>query len=158
MDITFKTEEGRFNFRVAAIIIHNEKLLVMKDEGYPYFYLPGGRVSLHEKAEEALLRELKEELNISAKIDRALWFNQSFFTEKVSSEKYHEIGLYYLVDIQSTDLLDRGEQFQIQEGGHQHTFVWLPLSKVKEVYLYPLFIKDKIYELPDHLEYLAEYQ
>ena len=35
MDITFKTEQGRFNYRVCAIIIHNEKkyifILIMKN-------------------------------------------------------------------------------------------------------------------------------
>lgn len=31
MDITFKTEQGIFNYRVCAIITHNNKLLAMKD-------------------------------------------------------------------------------------------------------------------------------
>ncbi len=61
MDITFKTEQGRFNYRMCAIIIHNEKILAMKDEHAPYYYLPGGRVNLNETAESAVLREVKDE-------------------------------------------------------------------------------------------------
>ena len=30
-DLTFKIEEGRFNLRVGAIIIHNSKVLMVKN-------------------------------------------------------------------------------------------------------------------------------
>lgn len=78
MDITFKTVEGRFNYRVCAMILHKGKILAMHDDRSPYYYLPGGRVQLHETAEAAVLREVKEELSIDAKILRPLWLNQSF--------------------------------------------------------------------------------
>ena len=100
MDITFKTEQGRFNYRVCAVMLHNEKILAMRDERSPYYYLPGGRVSLHETAQEAVMREVREELGVSAEIARPLWLNQSFFIEDVSGEKYHELCLYFLMDIQ----------------------------------------------------------
>ena len=43
MDITFHTGEGRFNYRVCAIFLHQNKVLAMRDERSPYYYLPGGR-------------------------------------------------------------------------------------------------------------------
>lgn len=158
MDITFKTEQGIFNYRVCAIITQNEKLLTMKDERSPYYYLPGGRVNLHETAESAVIREVKEELNIDAKIIRPLWLNQSFFVEDVNHEKYHEICLYYLIDVSKTDLLEKGETFTQYEGKHVHTFEWLEFQRLKNKYLYPLFIKDKIFDLPQHLTILTEYE
>lgn len=87
MDVTFKTPEGRFNYRVCAILLHDGKLLAMHDEVSPYYYLPGGRVLLHETAEEAIVRELREELGVEAAIVRPLWLCQSFFTEDVKQEK-----------------------------------------------------------------------
>lgn len=60
MDITFKTEQGRFNYRVCGMIIHNNKILAMHDQRSPYYYLPGGRVQLGETVEEAVLREIRE--------------------------------------------------------------------------------------------------
>lgn len=83
MDITFKAENEKFNYRVCAVILHDGKILAMHDERSPYFYLPGGRVKLGETAEEAVLREVREELRITAKIDRPLWLNQGFFKEDV---------------------------------------------------------------------------
>ncbi len=54
MDLTFRTEEGQFNYSVCAVIVHKYKLLVLKNERSSYYYLPGGRVKLHETAEEAI--------------------------------------------------------------------------------------------------------
>lgn len=148
MDITFKTESGRFNYRVCAMIIHEGKILAMHDDRSPYFYLPGGRVALHERAEDAVLRELREELGIEARIDRPLWLNQAFFTEDVNKEKYHELCIYFLMDISGTDLLARGETFTQAEGRRTHTFHWLPLERLRQEYFYPLFLKEEIFHLP----------
>ncbi len=59
MDITFETAEGRFNYRVAAILLDGERILAMHDERSPYWYLPGGRVRMGERAEDAVLREVR---------------------------------------------------------------------------------------------------
>ena len=156
MDITFKTLDGRFNYRVCAIIIHENKLLVMKDEHSPYFYLPGGRVKLHETAEQAMLRELKEELKIDSDIVRPLWFNQNFFTEDVNKEQYHELCLYFLIDIKRSNLLDNGNKFSLVEGDKCNTFEWLTFNQLQTEYIYPLFIKDKIFNLPKELTLITE--
>lgn len=158
MDIKLKTDEGRFNYRVSAVIIHNGKILAMKDERSPYYYLPGGRVSLNETAENAVLREIKEELNMKAEIIRPLWLNQSFFTEDVSKEKYHEICLYFLVNILNNDFAVRGDKFVIYENKHINKFEWLDLKKLKTEYFYPLFLKEKIFELPENLTLITEYE
>ena len=65
MDITFKTDSGIFNYRVCAMILHDGKILAMQDDRSPYYYLPGGRVAMGESAEDAVLREVQEELGIS---------------------------------------------------------------------------------------------
>ena len=72
MDLTFKTEEGIFNCRVCAVFLHDRKLLVIGGQHPPYYYLPGGRVQLHETMETAVLREVREELGIEAKLLRPL--------------------------------------------------------------------------------------
>lgn len=156
MDITFKTDKGRFNYRVCAIMLHENKLLAMHDERSPYFYLPGGRVNLHETAESAVLREIKEELGIDAEIVRPLWFNQSFFIEDVNNERYHELCLYFLVDISKTNLLEKGVKFSLAEGKRKNTFEWLAFERLESEYLYPLFIKDKILDLPNELTMITE--
>ena len=156
MDVVLKTEDGRFNLRVCGIIINNGKLLAMRDENSPYYYLPGGRINLHERAEDAIIRELKEELDISAEIIRPLWVNQAFFIEEVLHEKFHEICLYFLIDISKTNLLERGEKFVREEGKHTLTFEWLDFNELSNKYLYPEFIKKEIFNLPKNLTFLTE--
>ncbi len=148
MDISFKTECGRFNYRVCALILRDGKLLAMRDERTPYFYLPGGRVSMQETAEDALLREVKEELGIHARIERLLFINQSFFCEDVSGERYHELCFYFLADTSGTDLAERGERFRHYEREHTQDYEWIPFDRLKDAYIYPLFIKEWIHRLP----------
>jgi len=157
MDITFKTEQGRFNYRVCGMIIHDNKILAMHDERSPYYYLPCGRVQLGETMEEAVLREIREELEIEANIVRPLWFNQGFFTEDVSGEQFHEICVYFLMDISHTDLLSRGEQFVLNENNQRHTFEWLEFDRLKDEYFYPIFLKEKIFALPEALTIIENY-
>ena len=158
MDLTFKTEEGIFNYRVCAIILHNGALLTTKNNNSPYYFLPGGRVKLHETADAAIDREVYEELGIHGKILRPLWLNQGFFTEDVSKERFHELCLYYLVDISETELPSQGTSFVRYEGDQRYYYEWMPLNRLKDEYLYPLFIKEKIHDLPQTLTILAEYE
>jgi len=158
MDLTFKTEHGVFNYRVCAIILHNNALLATKNKDTPYYYLPGGRVKLHEDAESAVQREVFEELGVHGKIIRPLWLNQGFFTEDVTKEKFHELCIYYLIDVSETDLPSRGKTFVQFEGEKRHFYEWIPLSQIGQEYLYPLFVKEHIHKLPDTLTILAEYE
>lgn len=157
MDICIKLDDNRvFNYRTCAVIINEQKLLVLKDNHADYYYLPGGRVQFGETAENALLRELKEELDIIPTIVRPLFINQSFFNEDVIKKDYHEICIYFLVDISKTDILSRGNTFLGIETKKEQNFTWLSFDKVKEEYLYPIFIKERIDKLPASLELITE--
>ena len=158
MDISFVSGRGKFNFRVCAVMISDGKLLAMHDERSPYFYLPGGRVQMGETSEHAVIREAEEELHISPKIVRPLWLNQGFFTEDVDQLRYHELCVYYLMDISDTDLLSRGERFTLREGAHTHDFEWLAFERLRDEYFYPVFLKTAIFQLPDHLTIREEHE
>lgn len=158
MDISFKSGNEKFNYRVCAIILNDGKILAMHDERSPYFYLPGGRVKLGETAEDAVIREIEEELKITAKIVRPLWLNQGFFKEDVDGLHYHEICIYFLMDISHTDLLCRGDRFFMREGSHQHTFEWLKYEQLQHKYFYPIFLKKEIFDLPQTFTIRTEYE
>ena len=81
-----------------------------------------GRVAFDETAENAVNREVQEELGITPKIVRPLWLNQAFFNEDVDNVNYHELCIYFLMDITDTDLLKRGKQFTSNEGHRTHRF------------------------------------
>ena len=158
MDISFVLGEAKFNYRVGAVMLNGDRLLAMRDERSPYFYLPGGRVKLGETAEQAVVREIQEELHVTAEIVRPLWLNQGFFQEDVDGLHYHELCLYFLVDVSHTDLLRRGDRFSLPEGKHQHTFQWLACEQLQQEYFYPIFLKKKIFDLPQAFTLQVEYE
>ena len=158
MDISFKSGNEKFNYRVCAMMISNGKILAMHDERSPYYYLPGGRVAIGETAEAAVVREVEEELGVTPKIIRPLWLNQAFFTEDVDNLQYHELCIYFLMDIADTNLLERGENFTSNEGQRTHTFEWLEFDRLKDEYFYPLFLKKDIFNLPDKFTIRTEYE
>ena len=139
----------KFNYRVCGLLIRDGRLLAMRDERSPYSYLPGGRVKLGETAEQAILREIEEELNVTPRIIRPLWLNQGFFTEDVDGLRYHELCVYFLLDASDTDLTERGETFTLRERHHTHTFEWLPFERLRDEYFYPVFLKTEIHHLPE---------
>ena len=148
MDISFAVGEEKFNYRVGAVMLSGGRLLAMRDERSPYFYLPGGRVKLGETAEQAVIREIQEELHVTAKIVRPLWLNQAFFKEDTDGLRYHELCVYFLLDISNTGLLSSGDSFCLTEG-ERCSFEWLSFERLKDEYFYPAYLKEAIYNLPE---------
>lgn len=111
-----------------------------------------------ETAEQAVVREIWEELGVTLKIDRPLWLNQAFFTEDVDGIRYHELCIYFLIDISNTDLLERGNSFTLTEGKHTHMFEWLAFDSLKDEYFYPIFLKKQIFDLPKTFTIRTEWE
>ena len=156
MDISYTSGNRKFNYRVCAVMISDGRILAMHDERSPYYYLPGGRVGLGETAEDAVIREVREELGVTAKIARPLWLNQAFFNEDMDHLDYHELCIYFLMDLSETGLSDRGTAFTSQEGHRTHSFEWLAFDRLKDEYFYTLFLKTEIFHLPDHFTIRTE--
>ena len=153
-NISFSTDKGVFNFRTAAIIVQNGKLLVTKDDSAEHYYLPGGRVTMREKAEDALTRELKEELGVTVAPERAVWIAQSFFTPTGKKQRYHELCTYFTVDASGTDLITRGDRFDSPNEPSVH-FAWFPFEELPYIDLRPAFLKTEVQNLPEHTQFIT---
>ena len=157
-DISYVDGQRKFNYRVCGIIVSEGRVLAMKDERSPYYYLPGGRVRLGETAQAAVLREIREELDVEPRVVRPLWLNQAFFTEDVDGLNYHELCVYFLLDAADTNLAARGDSFTRREGPHTHVFEWLPFGRLRDEYFYPIFLKEAIFDLPEVFTIREEYE
>lgn len=154
-DLSFLTDQGRFNYRVAAVIQQGESVLVMTDAGLPYYYLPGGRVRLHETSEAALRRELREELKTEITSAKLLWFNENFFVEAVSQEHFHEICLYYLVELPGDSPLFEQSEFQCNENGTRHIFTWVLKSELESAQVLPAFLAQELALQQESIKHLV---
>ncbi|MBO5645864.1 MAG: NUDIX domain-containing protein, partial [Clostridia bacterium] len=150
--VRFETYKGDFRLRTAAVILHEGRVLLAKDT-LPAYYLPGGGVTMHETAENALLRELSEELGIEAAIRRPLWITERFYRNPADDHRMHELCTYFAVDISGTDLLSRGDRFACRDA--EEVFEWVPLETLPEQNLVPAFLKTDLQNLPDTVQFLT---
>lgn len=138
-NIAFKANQGCFTYRVAAIIIKGNKLLMAKHEDYPCFYTVGGKVRINETSEEAVIREAYEETGIEFQIDRLSFIQERFF--EVAGEHHHEIVFYFLMkENTSIDLFCKS----FTDQGSKESLHWLPIECLDNTYIIPEFFKTKL--------------
>lgn len=155
MDLTFGTPYGNFNYRVCAIVLKGRNVLITRKKDQPYYYFPGGRVKMYETAEDALLRELEEELGTDFCILRPLWLIQSFYTESVHDINYHEICLCFLVNLsEGSDLLYQ-QRFWKEENGKEYEYCWCTFDQLKDYLVHPRVLKEKLDNLPESIELIS---
>ncbi len=139
-------ENKRFNFRVAGLAMHHNKVLLHQYETDDFWVLPGGRAELLESTEETIVREIKEELYV----------NETFFEHQ--ERIVHELCFYYHIEFEEgSDILNRETAFERKEiDGSILTFKWFELDAVEALELYPVFIRDNIKQLPKHTQHIVE--
>ncbi len=117
MDAWFEAEGYKFNVRSSAIIKDkdNKKVILSNMRGitdHEAFILPGGRPNLLEDTEQAIKREIEEELHVD--LDFKLISVEENFVE---SNKFHMLEFVYYAEIESFDcvkVLDDGwDKFKI---------------------------------------------
>lgn len=146
MDLTFESEQGKLNIRVAAVIIQNGKILLEKCEGYDFYGFAGGRVKLGEPVELAIERELEEEFGEKPHIIRPLYVAQNFF--ELNGQKYHEIAFFFLAEV-SQNLVDK-TSFKTLDG--VNSFYWFDTDHISSLNIVPIYIKNHLNDLPNNVE------
>jgi len=127
---------GSFNYRVAAIIIKDRKLLVAKSSDYPVYYTVGGTVEMNETAEEAVIREVLEETGYSLEVDRLLIVQERFFT--VNSRKLHELAFFYQMKNRDDMLIEDGS---FTDQPPKETLHWIPIDDLPATNIVPPMLK-----------------
>lgn len=132
MDCTFNTPEGKFNLRVGAVITDGTRVLVGQDSRVDFYTVVGGRVKFGETAETAVLREIREELGVSAEIDRLYSINEKFFT--LDGTRYHELEFLFLIKHFDISAINYDA---IHCDGAEQRLVWLDASKTPDMPVFP---------------------
>ena len=129
----FRTKVGNtvFGVRATALILQNCKLLVTQDKGK--YYTIGGAIQVNESTEDALVREVREELGVKAEALQLAFVVENRFKE--DGVNYHNIEFHYLVDLLEDAPLT------MQEDEKRQPCEWIHLDKLEDIQLVPAFLK-----------------
>jgi len=139
---------------VAGLTFNNNRLLIHRLKADYFYSLPGGRVEFMENTENTLIREMKEELNIDVEIKQLLWIGEHFF--ELYGVRYHEICYYYLMDSDDINLKVNESVFEIVENNRIFEFKWVQVCELNKEVFYPIFIKERVNNLPKSIEKFVE--
>lgn len=88
---------------ISRIVIEDgEKILVCKDKQNKNYFFPGGHVELGEFSEDALLRELKEEISFEVNNTELMGIVENIYSAK--DGLHHEINLFYYAKCNKIDV------------------------------------------------------
>ena len=129
----FRTKVGNtvFGVRATALILQNRKLLVTKDKDK--YYTIGGAIQVNERTEDAVVREVREELGVKAQAVQLAFIVENRFEQ--AGVHYHNIEFHYLVDLLEDAPLT------MQEDAKPLPCRWLALDDLYTVNLKPAFLK-----------------
>lgn len=135
--------------RASGICIRDEKILLIhrinselekgRDE---YYLIPGGGVESNEKVEDAVIREMKEETSLDVTLGE-LFYELEDFDGEGKFLKY----IAYMCEYVSGEAKlaeDSVEAIEMKEGKQFFKPVWIPLSELPDIILYPKPIKSEL--------------
>jgi 8-oxo-dGTP pyrophosphatase MutT (NUDIX family) len=154
--IAFERNGLQFDFRASGIVIHCDHVLLVSIEQFPSWFLPGGHVEIGELADAAMIREMREETGMSVEIDRLVWVVESFFT--LDGKRHQELGFFYLVTPpHHVTQLDVGKEFYgKEENGTPLIFRWHRLDALKDLNIFPSFLKTGLCALPTSITHIVQ--
>ena len=139
-DISYFVDElgVKFNYRVAGLIQEGDKIFVQKNVDEDLYFPLGGRVKYLEHSDDALIREIKEEIGIEIKHEDLTFLDviENFFTYK--GVKFHELLFVYkintpkeLLKINNMNSLDKEIEFN----------TWVDIKELPNLNLQPEELK-----------------
>ena len=141
-DLCVKMDDGILNIRVGAIIMKEDKFLMVENDRFDHMYSVGGRIKFGETAEEAVVREVFEETGVKMEIDRLGFIHENFFpgdTEVKKGNIVHEISFFFYMKVPD-DFEPVCNSFT--EDGNKEHLVWIRADHKKKYY--PEFFKTEL--------------
>ncbi|EAE8347451.1 NUDIX domain-containing protein [Listeria monocytogenes] len=139
------------HIRTAAIITHQNRILLHSSHGEDYWTLPGGAVE-KETTKEGLKREMKEELGEDITIlDLKLIAENRFLYrgEEIDSiEFYYAAKLFPDSNLPGLTAFAKTEEFgQYGEEAYELRFKWFDIDKLKNITILPTFLETELANL-----------
>lgn len=130
-----------------AVIFNKKNELLVEHWLRPetdWYYLPGGGVWFHEKIEDCLVREVKEETGLDVKAGRLLWVRDFIFIEGFPD--LHGIEIFFLATI-------TGGEFKPKHDTAPLEFGFMKVEELDNICFYPTSFIAKLKKLRDNRDW-----
>jgi mutator protein MutT len=135
----------KFVFRpsVYGIILDKGEAVFMKNKSNDKLWFPGGGVEIGETLEEALKREIMEEVGLEVEMGKMVLFKENFFYYEPLDEAYHAFLFFFICKAKnknlsgSTDLESKNPK-------------WMKIKEIKKGQISDL--SDDLYKLLQKIE------
>jgi len=119
--------KNNFEIISRAVIIHRGKILLCRMKTKSWYFLPGGDVEFGEKPEDALKRELLEELGVKTRMIKFIGVVENSFGQ--ISKMQHEINIVFHVTL---------DNFKVISLENHLEFNWIDIASLKKNELRPI--------------------
>lgn len=150
-DWLFEVDNNICDVRTVGVLVRGGKLLVQRDRSGNEYALPGGHVRIGETLSEGLIREYKEETGADITCVRLLWSEECFW--EWNGRTAHNFAFYYLIDDDSA-IPDTGD-FIPQKDNCNVVLEWIPIEMIRNIIIYPEFLKTEIYHLDEPMKHFV---
>ena len=141
--------KGKDKIRIKALclFVHDDKVLAGKGgdrtTGEEFYRLLGGTVDFQERSEEAIRREIREELECEIENLTLLEVLENIFT--FEGQYGHEITFLFKGDLGNRSFYDQ-DKIHIVENDYEFDALWIPIREVLEgkAVLYPEYDYSKV--------------
>lgn len=150
-DMCVPCGDGLLNLRVGAIIVKDGKLLMAGNDRSDYLYSVGGRIQFGETAEEAVMREVREETGVNLPVKRLAFVHENYFYGDAPTNRgklIYELSFYFIMGVPD-DFAPVSASFT-EDGVSEHLRWVTPDTPLT---IYPAFFRTKALAPPDGVTY-----
>lgn len=144
-DVNFTFDNDRFNYRVGILIFCENKVLISKFESVNFYNIMGGRVKLGENTQDAVKRELKEELGYDLNVPMELKIVSEDFFDWMG--KYvQELTFVYKIELPK-EYFEKLENFNVIDSKDERVN-WHDKEDLQKLNCAKEFMK-QVFDLPE---------
>jgi ADP-ribose pyrophosphatase YjhB (NUDIX family) len=149
-DLKINVGQTQFKFRVSAIIVRDGCLLTTAlDFSSGQCHLPGGKVKLGETAQEAMHRELREEVGHDLPVSGPVLIAESLYDRE--GALHQQLVFYFRIEAPAT--LTAEDLTRLPEVDHE--LRWIPLDQLRAAGLRPPDLIDELTKLDERLRHVV---
>lgn len=135
MDFRTRIDNRIFGVRATALMIKDGKIFLTKDSKGRYYTI-GGAIEVNETAEAAVVREVKEELEVDSRVNQLAFVVENQFTHE--GIKFHNIEFHFIVEPVGT------VPDEMIEGKSKQPCEWIEVDKIVNLDVVPAFLAQEL--------------